>query len=114
MALPLCRDRSTQSRQIYDNVVQQIENVGQPYSSGGSGEGLRLILGSDQTKIPAMMAADANNLQNQTLIPRMVPTRWLLPAALTEFDPRCNVSDVNAALANNCSLVGTFDSCTSG
>lgn len=88
--------------------------MGQPYSSGGPGEGLRLFLGSDLTKTPAMMVNDVNDIHNQTLVSRSLPTRWLLPASLTEFDPQCNVSDIDAALANNCSLVGTFDSCTSG
>ena len=60
------------------------------------------------------MVADVNDVRNQTLLPRALPTRWLLPASLAEFDARCNVSDIGAAFANNCSLIGTFDSCTSG
>lgn len=113
-ALSLCRARMTQSRQIYDNIVQQIETMGQPYSSGGPGEGLRLVLGTAFTRTDALMVADVDTTRNQTLISRPLPTRWLLPASLTEFDPRCNVSDIDAALANNCSLLGTFDSCTTG
>lgn len=45
---------------------------------------------------------------------RSTETKWLLPASLTEFDPACSSPNVEEALKDQCSLVGTFDSCTIG
>ena len=53
--------------------------------------------------------ADVNK---QDLVQGYPLTRWLLPAALTEFDPRCSSNNLEEALQANCSLIGTFASCS--
>lgn len=95
-------------------MVQQVEIMGQPFSQGSAGQGVRLLIGSDLAPYEALVPTDVSDANNQTLTPASFPTRWLLPASLAEFDPRCNSSDVGAAQAANCSLIGTFHSCERG
>lgn len=91
--------------------------MGQPWSQGEkAGEGMRLLLGTDLTGTPAYVVTDQNDINtgNQKLSPVNTLTRWLLPADLSNFDPRCDINDVTKAQAANCSLIGTFKSCTTG
>jgi hypothetical protein len=62
---PFCVDRSVRSAQIYNNIVEQIEYMGLPLSNGGVGEGVRLLLGSDITGLPAVLVNNASDPKNQ-------------------------------------------------
>lgn len=58
VGLPFCIDRTELARKVYDNTVQQIEILGQPFSNGEAGKGVRLLLGSDLTPYGALVVAD--------------------------------------------------------
>lgn len=82
---------------MHNNIIAQLELIGMPYSSGfDAGEGVRLVLGSDIMGVKGV----ANKAQID------VPTRWLIPASVAAFDPRCNKADMDAALADGCVLLG--------
>lgn len=55
-----------------------------------------------------------NTRQEATASPVRKETRYLIPASLSGFDPRCSSPDVKEAEAAGCSLMGYFDSCTHG
>lgn len=95
-------------------MVQQIETMGAPFSQGGAGQGTRLLLGGVTAPYQALIPTDTDDYNNQTLKPAATEARWLFPASLTEFDVRCGSNDVNEAQSQNCSLVGTFNSCATG
>ena len=95
-------------------MVQQMEIMGQPFSQGEAGQGVRLLLGSDVAPYANYAPGNRDDLNNQTLMAASFPTRWLLPASPGEFDPRCVSSNVTEAHAANCSLVGSWQSCTTG
>lgn len=63
----LCIDRSDFSAKIHNNIVQQIEYMGMPFSNGDAGEGVRLLLGSDITMTNAVLVNDASNPKNQVM-----------------------------------------------
>lgn len=114
VGLPYCLDRQELTATIHNNVISQIEKIGQPFSSGDETSGLRLLMGSDLTQYEAIVVADPTNSTNQDLIAIPTETRWLFPANLEQFDPRCNTTDVQQAAANGCSAVGKFESCATG
>lgn len=114
VGLPYCLDRQELTATIHNNVIYQLEQLGQPFSSGDEMDGLRLLMGSDLTQFEAIVVADPTNLANQDLIATPTETRWLFPANLAEFDPRCYSTDAKEAAANGCSAVGKFESCTTG
>jgi len=113
VGLSYCLDRSDLTKTIAGNVIQQIEVMGQPFSSGDETNGLRLVMGSDLTEYEAIVVADPTST-DQALSGLMTKTRWLLPASLAEFDPRCDTKNTEEAQANGCSAIGRFHSCTSG
>lgn len=94
--------------------MQQTEIMGQPFSQGEAGQGIRLLIGADLAPFKAYVPTNYSDLANQTLTAATFPTRWLLPASPGEFDPRCSSSSVEEADAAGCPLVGTWASCTTG
>lgn len=48
-ALAYCDELDIYKKQVVDNVYDQAEYAGVPYSWGGVGQGVRLVLGSDVT-----------------------------------------------------------------
>jgi len=88
--------------------------MGQPFSQGGDGEGVRLLLGGDIAPYQAAVPQNYSDAGNQSLTALATTTRWLLPASLVEFDSRCNSSNVDEALAAGCPAVGSFRSCAEG
>lgn len=96
-ARPRPQSYSAVTKTVYNNIVAQLELLGAPFSTGDApSEGLRLVLGSDVTGVKGS--------DNGTQLD--VPTRWLLPASVAAFDPRCNKSDMDAAVADGCTLIG--------
>ena len=96
-------------------MVQQTEFMGLPFSQGGAGGGIRILLGSDLLPYKAAMAPNTSDFNNQQQTMGVdKSTRWLIPGSPAAFDPRCSVNDIDAAYDVNCSLVGTFESCTIG
>ena len=96
-------------------MVQQTEFMGVPFSQGSAGEGIRILLGSDVLPYQASMPPDKNNFTNAPQQDNVdKSTRWLIPGSPAAFDPRCKPNDIDAAYNANCSLVGTFQSCTTG
>ena len=61
----LCIDRSDFSAKIHNNIVQQIEYMGMPFSNGDAGQGVRLLLGSDITMTNAVLVNNADDPKNQ-------------------------------------------------
>ena len=112
--LPYCMDRDTLMAKIANNVIQQIELMGQPFSNGNETTGLRLLMGSDLTQFESIVINDPTNLTGQDLTTIMTESRWLMPADISQFDPRCNTTNVMEAEANGCFLVGKFHSCATG
>lgn len=112
----LCVDRSDLTAKVYNNIVQQLQFMGMPLSNGDVGEGVRLLLGADITQGTAILVNNATDLANQTTYKTStVRTRWLFPASLEAFDPRCaNVYNITEAVAAQCPALGTFRSCGSG
>jgi len=90
-------------------MVRQLESLGTSFSTSGGSSGLRLLMGSEVLELLASVVKDPTTLINQTLTDVFIPTKYLFPASLEAFDPRCNTNDVDEAYANNCSLVGTWN-----
>lgn len=110
-----CVDRSNFAAQIHGNIIKQIELMGMPLSDGDDGQGVRLVLGSDITQIPAIMVNNPSDVNNQSTYTTNVKTRWLVPASLETFDARCaNSFNLSQARAAGCPAVGTFRSCHYG
>jgi hypothetical protein len=93
---------------VHNNILAQLELLGMPLSAGDlPGEGVRLVLGSDVMPVRGKV--------NNQVLGFDIPTRWLLPASVAAFDPRCNKADMDAALADGCTLLGVHAaSCTTG
>lgn len=107
-------------KRITANMLEQIEFIGQPYSTGEPGPdrgesvvGMRLMLGSDVTQM-SMRRKDGSSYTS--------PTTWLLPANLTQFDPSCDIleyptyqnPDAFNAISDKCALLGKAQSCSFG
>ena len=96
-ALTYCEELDRVSKDIIDNVYLQQEIAGIPYSWGGAGEGVRLVLGSDVTSRDATVLGKATKTQ----------TEWLVAASPQAFSRNCTDPLVRDS---RCPIVGSFDS----
>ena len=113
-AVEVCDRLRDSTNQVYDNLQAQVELLGQPLSFGdGPGEGLRLLLGSEVLGFEAL-GVDDRDAEAPKLKGRITESRWLLPASLQKFDPRCALATPADGLRLGCSTVGVFRSCGMG
>ena len=116
--LEWCDLSAKRSREVYDNMVLQMELLGGALSWGdGPGEGVRLILGSDAMDKPAKIDNDqlrSADKKKADLTSTWIDTKWLVPASVAAFDPNCSTSDVKTAMSQGCSVIGRSYSCGSG
>lgn len=113
-AVEVCERLRDSTNQIYDNLMAQLDLLGSPLSFGDQpGEGLRLLLGSEVLGFEAL-GVDDRNAEGPTLKGRITESRWLIPASLEAFDPRCTFAVPADAARLGCSTVGVFRSCGMG
>lgn len=68
-----------------------------------------MLLGTDISGVQASVVKDPNgDKTDQVLVNRPYPTKYLVAAGAPAFDPRCNSSNIDTALAAGCSVIGTF------
>lgn len=107
-----CLDADTKPVVIYNNLITQLELIGQPLSQGAAGEGVRLLLGTDLTGLKGKAVANPNGArENQNLIEIPIKTKWLFAASPEAFDPLCANPDVEGADRAGCAVIGTWRSC---
>jgi len=91
--LPICATLAYVVNKIANNTYVQQEYAGAEYSWGNAGEGVRLLLGSDVTTRPVIVAGKATQTK----------TEWLVPASPVGFFPgQCDLlQDYDCALKGN-------------
>lgn len=100
-----CKDLKADEDRFHKWTVSQYEDMGVALSTGERpGDGLRLLLGVDYL-------VSENAQKDLKAPPGSDPfdgtrTRYLVPASLAAFDPRCQGSTVAELASNGCSVLG--------
>jgi len=106
-AVTYCRSIQSKRDDVRRSVARSLELLGAPYSTGDTpGDGARLIVGVDYTLSDAARDVLQNDNKDSKIPYYPSTTRYLVPASLAQFDPRCEGSNVSVMAAKGCSLLG--------
>jgi hypothetical protein len=93
-----CNDLKADETRFQQWILSHYIDAGVPLSTGDRpGDGLRLVLGTD------ILVSDTVKKDQNV---RVLETRYLVPASLAAFDPRCQGSTVAELASQGCSVLG--------